>query len=82
MANNKSGKSRPKCRKSMPSSQRKPTRSVKTSSHCSENLQSLIERIQRGPSIFNVVGLTKIKVVHKPAQSHTARASTRSPRKK
>ncbi|MEK6550479.1 MAG: HU family DNA-binding protein [Pseudomonadota bacterium] len=35
-----------------------------------ENLQSLIERdLKRGPGIFNVVGLMKIKVVHKPAQS-------------
>jgi nucleoid DNA-binding protein len=34
-----------------------------------ENLQSLIERdLKRGPGIFNVVGLMKIKVVHKPAQ--------------
>ena len=35
-----------------------------------ENLQSLIERdLKRGPGLFNVVGLMKIKVVHKPAQS-------------
>jgi len=34
-----------------------------------ENLQSLIERdLKRGPGIFNVMGLMKIKVVHKPAQ--------------
>ncbi len=35
-----------------------------------ENLQSLIERdLKRGPGLFNVVGLMKIKVVHKPAQA-------------
>jgi len=34
-----------------------------------EGLQSLIERdLKRGPGIFNVMGLMKIKVVHKPAQ--------------
>jgi nucleoid DNA-binding protein len=34
-----------------------------------EALKGLIERdLKKGPGIFNVVGLMKIKVVHKPAQ--------------
>jgi nucleoid DNA-binding protein len=32
-------------------------------------LQGLIERdLKKGPGLFNVVGMMKIKVVHKPAQ--------------